>query len=624
MKVTHMMKSLYCLFGLLLLAALSSVSHAATYVVAPAGSDAGPGTAVRPFQTINKAAQVAGAGDTVIVRAGVYRESVSLRKSGTAQAPIKFLAQPEGSVLVTGADVVTGWTRVPGDAPIYAVPWDHIFAIDWHDGKPIEHHPEDAPLWGRAEQVIADGRQLQPSLGLDGLTKDWQTHVARGTPATAPPPLPNLGTPFVGGFAVDTDQKQLYVWMADGSDPNRHHMEVATRGQTFGVNPWESKDGVQYVQVRGFVFRYGASFPQRGVVWLHGAHNRVENCVIEDMAGGGVAVDGTLRGCVVRGCGQTGGCAGGPGFVNENDLWVGNCWKPINRGWDAGGVKIAVVKGGVYRHCLFRRNGGPGLWFDIDVHDVRVTQCVFQDNEGTGLFVEISRQNQIDHNLAVGNAAGIVGNGGSWADAGITLAESEHCRVTNNTCVGNKDGLGFREQGPRPLDTADAGTIPFHDTGDVVTDNVSAFNHGYQLGLWYDNGFFGRHPAEMTKYPTEDAFSEYLKTIPERVYDPTQQNLTIDRNLYWPAPGDGKSTVALYGTPWRVRHKEFSQVAVFSGKTGFDDDSRVADPLFVNVAAGDYRLRPGSPARKMGAGWADAPADIDRWMAAVLPAWATK
>ena len=179
-----------------------------------------------------------------------------------------------------------------------------------------------------------------------------------------------------------------------------------------------------------------------------------------------------MRRCVVRGCGQTGGGAGGDGFVNEQCLWEGNCWKPIDRGWDAGGVKMAVTNGGLFRQCVFRRNGGPGLWFDIDMRRMRVTQCVFQENEGAGVMVEISRHNQIDHCLAVGNADGAVGSpDGGWASGGILLAESEDCTVTNNTCVGNKDGLTFREQGPRPLDTPD-GTIPYHNTRDVVTNNL--------------------------------------------------------------------------------------------------------------------------------------------------------
>ena len=549
--------------------------QARVYVVAKTGSDTNPGTAAKPFATIQKAADAARAGDSVRVKAGTYREAVHLHNSGTEAAPIQFVANPPGSVVVTGADVMTGWTRVVGEAPIYQIPWDHVFAIDYRDGKPIESHPEDAPLWGRAEQVIADKKQLLPSLSLDDLRKAWADHAKTPGPMV-PSPLPNLGGPFAGIFMADTVHKTLSLWLADGSDPNKHTLEAATRSQTFGVNPWENKDGVAFVQVRGFVFRYGASFPQRAVVSLHGAHNWMQNCLVEDMAGAGVAVGGTMTGCIVRGCGQTGGAAGGDGFVNKQCLWEGNCWKPIDRGWDAGGVKMALTNGGLFQNCVFRRNGGPGLWFDIDMRHVRVTQCVFQENEGTGLMIEISRFNQVDHCLSVGNAVGVVGKigDGDWASSGILLAESEDCRVTNNTCVGNKDGITFREQGPRPLDTPD-GNIPYHDTRDVVTDNICAYNHGYQIGLWYDNGFFGRHPGEMAKYPTESVYSDYLKTIPDKVFDPTRQGITIDQNLYWPLPS---KPVALYGVPWRVRHQEFTRLADFTAQTGFDAHSKIEDP----------------------------------------------
>jgi hypothetical protein len=582
---------------------------AATYVVAPSGSDSNTGTLALPFQTIAKAAGAAHAGDTVIVKAGVYREAVHLRNSGTTGAPIKFVADPPGSVLVSGADVETDWQRASGDAPIYEINWDHVFAIDWNAGKPIEFHPDDAPLWGRAEQVIADSKQLLPAPDIETLAKDWaalSAEVQAGKSPAVAPPVHGLGGPFVGYFFADTVNKHLYVLLADGSDPNKHQMEAATRAQTFGVNPWENKEGVQNVQVSGFHFRYGASFPQRAAVWLHGAHNEMDHCLIEDMAGSGVGVDGVMRNCVVRDCGQTGGCGNGPGFLNENCLWEGNCWKPINRGWDAGGVKIAVVNGGQFDRCVFVHNGGPGLWFDIDVHNVHVTHCVFDENEGSGLFIEISRNNTVDHNLSVGNAVGAVGSGGNWSDGGIVLAESEHCTVTNNTCVGNKDGITFREQGPRPLDTSD-GKIPFHDTGDVIGHNVSAFNQGYQLGMWYDNGFFGRHPAEVQKYPTEDAYSQYLLTIPDKVFDPTKAGHTIDDNVYFET---GNKPLVLYGVPWRIRHREFATLADFTAFTGFDAHSRVVDPQIKSVTTGDFRLNRSSPARRSNAGWSDPPANI--------------
>src|SRR5581483_9401927 len=123
-----------------------------------------------------------------------------------------------------------------------------------------------------------------------------------------------------------------------GSDPDGHRMEASTRGLIFGISPFESREGVSDVRVRGFRFRYGATFPQRAAVWLHGSRNMIEDCTIEEMAGSGVALGGTLRRCLIRGCGHTGGSANEDGFVNERCLWEGNSWKPIDRGWEAGGA----------------------------------------------------------------------------------------------------------------------------------------------------------------------------------------------------------------------------------------------------------------------------------------------
>ena len=64
---------------------------AANYYVASNGSDAGPGNFAVPFATLQRAADVAGAGDTVFVRAGNYPEDVSLFRSGSATlGPITF------------------------------------------------------------------------------------------------------------------------------------------------------------------------------------------------------------------------------------------------------------------------------------------------------------------------------------------------------------------------------------------------------------------------------------------------------------------------------------------------------------------------------------------------------
>lgn len=91
----------------LALAAFGAAAHAAsTYYVATTGNDANPGTLASPWKTINHAAQVAAAGDTVFVRAGTYKEYVTVAHSGSASAgPITFQNYAGESPIVDGTGV---------------------------------------------------------------------------------------------------------------------------------------------------------------------------------------------------------------------------------------------------------------------------------------------------------------------------------------------------------------------------------------------------------------------------------------------------------------------------------------------------------------------------------------
>ncbi len=80
-------------------------SHAATYYVAPTGSDANPGTQAAPWGTLPHAAGVVNAGDTVRVLDGNY-QGFDVRRSGTPGHPITFRA--DGSnVRITADNPVT-------------------------------------------------------------------------------------------------------------------------------------------------------------------------------------------------------------------------------------------------------------------------------------------------------------------------------------------------------------------------------------------------------------------------------------------------------------------------------------------------------------------------------------
>src|SRR5438309_8220657 len=72
------------------------------YVSAGAGSDAGPGSADRPFATIGRAAAAARPADTVMVGPGVYHEQVTL---GSRDAGVTFRAYGSSRPVVSGDGV---------------------------------------------------------------------------------------------------------------------------------------------------------------------------------------------------------------------------------------------------------------------------------------------------------------------------------------------------------------------------------------------------------------------------------------------------------------------------------------------------------------------------------------
>jgi hypothetical protein len=72
------------------------------WYVATTGNDAAAGTTDAPLRTINRAAQLAVAGDVVTIRVGTYNESVVVRNSGAVGRPIVFQAEQRGTVVLSG------------------------------------------------------------------------------------------------------------------------------------------------------------------------------------------------------------------------------------------------------------------------------------------------------------------------------------------------------------------------------------------------------------------------------------------------------------------------------------------------------------------------------------------
>jgi len=510
-------------------------------------SDANPGTEAAPWKTVSKAAAELLPGDTAVIHAGVYREWANPARSGSPAAPLVFQAATGETVVLSGADVLTGWVPAQGRA-WKKEPWPYRFAT----------HPNDQRhrLVGRCEQLIVDGRLLKQVERVEELTE--------------------------GTFCADTDAKALHLWLPGGDDPGGHVVEASVRPVCFG--PGWGKEPRHHVALKGLTIRFAVNTAQRGALFALGDGWLVEDCVVEWTNGSGISFRGddvTFRRVRSHHNGQQGLGGGGRRFSLEDVMLDHNNLKGFEQDWEAGGAKITHSRDGVVRRCRAEANTGVGIWFDIDVRDVLVEECFAKDNARHGIYVEISGGFTIRSNLCVHN-----GTEDHWGSGGISLGESDHSTIENNTCVLNPTGISLREQGPRTCRNIDGEEATYHVHDVTVRRNICALNSRYQVGFWWDNPFFGPHPSA----------SRGATGTP---YDPNENNIRFDQNLYWM---EGEQELALWGCPWRPKHKRYVDLQTWQDERKQDARSLAADPQFVAPANGDWGLRPESPARQLGAG----------------------
>ena len=111
----------------------------------------GNGTKENPFRTISQAAEIAVAGDEIIVKDGIYREEVSPVNAGCESAPILYRAENSRGAKITGADIFKGWENVEGDVWKLTIddeyfgsynPYKTMLSGDWLDIVTFGHTGE--------------------------------------------------------------------------------------------------------------------------------------------------------------------------------------------------------------------------------------------------------------------------------------------------------------------------------------------------------------------------------------------------------------------------------------------------------------------------------------------------
>ncbi|MGH8511101.1 MAG: Ig-like domain-containing protein, partial [Gammaproteobacteria bacterium] len=113
-----------------------TLASAATYYVAPSGSNSSSGTQAQPFATLQKAHDVATAGDTIYMRGGIYNISSpqTLTKSGSNGNPIKVFAY-SGERPVLDAITQPSGSYTTAIIRMTAASWWHIKGLELKNGS---------------------------------------------------------------------------------------------------------------------------------------------------------------------------------------------------------------------------------------------------------------------------------------------------------------------------------------------------------------------------------------------------------------------------------------------------------------------------------------------------------
>lgn len=506
--------------------------------VSGSGSDAASGSVSAPVASVARAVALVGSGGTVVLRGGVYHQSVVL----PAGKAVTVQAYPGEAVWFDGSRVVSGFVRAGS-----------VWRADGWTAS-FDHSPTYTK--GAPDNTAADWSFVNPSYPMAAYPDQvWVDGVAQRQVGSVAAVVP-------GSFFVDTVAHRLYL----GSDPVGRVVRASDLATAFTVS------GAGSV-LRGFGVRdYATSMPLMGTVRVTAPSVTLENLVVADNATQGINVGATgvtLRHVSALSNGLLGVNASfADGLRLVGVRASGNNTEHFNMSPVSGGVKIGRTRGVSISGSVFASNRGPGLWLDASVYDSVITGNDMVGNAGHGISVEISAKSVIANNL-------VADNGGT----GMKINDSSSVQIWNNTIIDNTGQPIWLVQDSRVASNL---SIFGHDPRRPMPDPTMTWLLGPVTVM---NNVIARTSANCLLCVQDNALHRSAATI----------GVTADGNIYnrptptnptwlvqWPPPGRGVS--ALFG--FFLPDPNYSNLAALQASTGQEAHGLSVDGRSVVAANG--------------------------------------
>ena len=409
------------------------------FVDGSSGSDSAAGTQAAPLRTLATAVSHANAGQTVVLRAGTYNESVTVGKAITIQA------YPHEAVWLDGTIPVTAWNG--SGSTWVSSGWKASFTSTMDGVADNPRFVSSAqPLASHPDQVFYDGKQLK--------------QVQPG----------QVGS---GTFAVDPTSKQLIL----GGNPAGHSIRASNLAQAiYTTSPGVTLQGFG---VRGYATPYD---DQKGAVRLGNKDETARDLTIVDNAMIGMNVENdnaSIDHVTVQRSGLLGiGVNESYGLSIRNSIVTDNDTQLFKPEPVSGGIKITRSRGVTVSNNDTSRNQTHGIWCDESCYNVTIANNTSNDNGVTSIEVELSDTGVIAGNEAVGQQIGIL------------VYNSGDFKVFNNTLGTNSlFSLKLAQDERRQATASFAGHDPRQPIPDPtvtwLTHNITVSNNAFGNGGLY-------------------------------------------------------------------------------------------------------------------------------------------